>query len=139
MQYRRSQKEIISYLFVLQCVGGLVSIMFMDPMLTFMCRMADYYALYTTAHYTLLYTFHCYIHEKFIYILHTSILKGKHRQCPHRYHLHVPVLPRHHQMNRSYHQNCHHYHRQHGRRTRVLCPKGLPMLIFFCTGLHYVT
>jgi hypothetical protein len=28
-----------------------------------MSRMADYYALYTTVHYTILYTFHCYIHE----------------------------------------------------------------------------
>jgi hypothetical protein len=56
--------------------GGLVSLMVTHPMLSFKCRMADYHALYT---------FHCYIHEQFIYILHGFILKGQHRQCPHRY------------------------------------------------------
>jgi hypothetical protein len=35
-----------------------------------MSRTADYYVLYTTVHYTILYTFHSYIHEEFIYILH---------------------------------------------------------------------
>jgi hypothetical protein len=47
MQCRRSQKEIISCLIVLHSVGGLVSMVFTHPMLSFKCRMADYYALYT--------------------------------------------------------------------------------------------
>jgi hypothetical protein len=53
MQYGRSQKQIISYLIMLYRVGGLVSMMFPHPMLRFKCRMADYYAVYTTVHYTL--------------------------------------------------------------------------------------
>jgi hypothetical protein len=57
MQYRRSQKEIISYLIVLYSVGGLVSMMFTHPMLSFKRRMVDYYSLYTTVHSTLLHTF----------------------------------------------------------------------------------
>jgi hypothetical protein len=65
MRYRRSQKEITSNLIVLHSVAGLVSLMFTHPMLSFKCRMADYYALYTTVHYTLLYTFDLYIHEEF--------------------------------------------------------------------------
>jgi hypothetical protein len=110
MQYRHSQKEIISYLIVLPSVGDLVSMMFTHPMLSLNRTMFDYYALYTTVHYALLYTIHCYIHEEFIFILHRSIVKRQHRQCPHRYPLHMPVLPRHHQMNWSCHQNCHHCH-----------------------------
>jgi hypothetical protein len=66
MQYRRFEEGIISYLIVLHSVGGLVSMMFTHPMLNFNCQVADYYALYTIVHYTLLYTFHCYIHEEFI-------------------------------------------------------------------------
>jgi hypothetical protein len=66
MQYRRSQKEIISYLIVLHSVRGLVWMMFTHPVLSFKFRMADSYALYTAVNYTLLYTFHCYIHEVFI-------------------------------------------------------------------------
>jgi hypothetical protein len=61
MQYRRSQKEIISYLIVLHCVGVLVSIMFTHPMFSFMCWMADSY------------TFHCYIHEEQTFL--TSLYK----------------------------------------------------------------
>jgi hypothetical protein len=53
MQYRHSQKEISSYLIVSLSVGGLVS-MFTLPILSFKCRIEDYYALYTTVHYTLL-------------------------------------------------------------------------------------
>jgi hypothetical protein len=51
--------------FLPHCVeyfGGLVSMIFTHLMLSFKCRMADCYALYTTVHYTLLHTFHCYIH-----------------------------------------------------------------------------
>jgi hypothetical protein len=50
MQYRRSQKEIISYLIVLHSVGGLVSKVFTHPMWSLKCRIADYYAHYTTVH-----------------------------------------------------------------------------------------
>jgi hypothetical protein len=41
----------ISYLIVLHSVGGVVLMMFTHLMLRFKCRMADYYALYTTVHY----------------------------------------------------------------------------------------
>jgi hypothetical protein len=75
---------IISYIIVLHIVGGLVSKMFTHPMLSFKFRMADYYALYNTVHYNLLYHIHCYLHEEFIYTLHRSIEKGQHRQYPHR-------------------------------------------------------
>jgi hypothetical protein len=68
MQYRRSQKEIISYLIVLHSVGDIVSLMFTHPMLSFKYCMVASNALYTTVHYTLLYTFNCYVHEGFLYI-----------------------------------------------------------------------
>jgi hypothetical protein len=58
MQYRRSQKEIISYLIVLHNVGGLVSMMFTHSMLSFKCRMADYYALYTVIYMKSLFTYY---------------------------------------------------------------------------------
>jgi hypothetical protein len=58
MQYRRSQKEIISYLIVLHCDGGLVSMMFTHPMLSFMCRISDYYALYTVIYMRNLFTYY---------------------------------------------------------------------------------
>jgi hypothetical protein len=76
MQYRRSQKGTIPYLIVLHSNGGLESLMLTRSMLSFKCRMADYYSLYTTVHYTILYTIHCYLHEEFIYILHRSVVKG---------------------------------------------------------------
>jgi hypothetical protein len=58
MQYRRSQKEIISYLIELHSVGGLVSMMFTYLMLSFKCRMADYYALYTVMYMKSLFTYY---------------------------------------------------------------------------------
>jgi hypothetical protein len=58
MQYRRSQKEIISYLIVLHSVGGLVSMMFTHPMLSFKCRMTDCYALYTVVYMKSLFTYY---------------------------------------------------------------------------------
>jgi hypothetical protein len=92
-------------------VGGLISFMFAHPMLSSKCRMADCYAFYTTVYYTLLHHFLCYTPEEFIYILHRSLVKGQHRQYPHIYHIHMPVFPRHHQINRRFHQNCLQCHR----------------------------
>jgi hypothetical protein len=48
-------KRKTSYLIVLHSVGGLVSLMFTHLMLSFKCRMADCYALYTIIHFSLLY------------------------------------------------------------------------------------
>jgi hypothetical protein len=58
MQYKRSHKEIISFLIVLHSVGGSVSMMFTHPMLSFKCRMADYYALYIVIYMKSLFTYY---------------------------------------------------------------------------------
>jgi hypothetical protein len=62
MQYRSSQKEIISYLNVLHSVGGYTSdVKFEVPNGKLLCTL-HYCILYTIIHYSLVYTWRVYLH-----------------------------------------------------------------------------